>query len=213
MMDEALNLLRGTVAELRRDPIAVAIGLVPLVGLGMWGDLGGAEVLRLSFLVISVTSFMLQYLLTRRAMRAGGLLPGDAPGKVAAFFGLCFLSNLGILLGFVLLIVPGIWLYARWLAAGPILFAEDMTVSEALAASAERTRPLLGAIVGATCIVYLPFLIALITSIVGEEATILSVGASLAINLGLTVSQIAGWYLAVAIYRALRPQPLADVFA
>ncbi|KQM42695.1 hypothetical protein ASE57_11075 [Sphingomonas sp. Leaf11] len=213
MIGDALHLVRDTVEEMRRDPVAMVGGLVPLVALSMWGDLGGADVMPLSFLAISITSFILQYVLTRRAMRAGGLLTADMPGNVGGFFGLCFLSNLGILLGFTLFIVPGIWIYARWIASGPILFAEQATVGEALANSAERTRSLLGAIVGATAILYMPFVAGLAASMMSDEATILSPAVSLAINIGLIGSQIAGWYLAVAIYRALQPQPLAEVFA
>lgn len=212
-MDEVLRLLRGTAAALRRDPVAAAIGLVPLVAFGMWEDLGGAEVMGLSFLALSVVSFIAQYVLTRRAMRAGDLLPADAPGNVGGLFGLCFLSNIGILLGFTLLIVPGIWLYARWLASGPILLAEEATVGEALAKSAEWSRALLWAIVGATGLLYLPFVTGLIVSVVADEATIESPAVSLAINIGLAVSQLAGWYLAVAVYREIRSQPIAEVFA
>lgn len=212
-MEKVFELLRATVAEFGRDPVVAAIGMLLLVVLGVWGDLAGAEVMRLSFLSISVTSFILQYVLTRRTMRKGGLLAVDAQGNVSGFFGLCFLANLGILLGFTLLIVPGIWLYARWIASGPVLFAEDMSISEALASSAERTRPMLDAIIGVTCIVHLPFVAGIIASVVAEEASMLSIGVSTATNIGMSVSQLAGWYLAVAIYRAVQPQPLADVFA
>lgn len=212
-MVETLNLLGGTAAELRRDPVAAGAALIPLVGLGMWGDQGGEGAIRLTFFATSIVSFILQYGLTRRAMRAGGLLAVDAPGNVGAMFLLNLVSNLGILLGFLLLIVPGIWLSARWSAAVPILFAEEPRSSEAMAVSAVRTRPMLLPIVAAFAILYAPFLLALIASILLPEGELVSPAISLAINLALSISQIAGWYLAISIYRATRPEPVEAVFA
>jgi hypothetical protein len=213
MIEEAKSLLHGMTVELRRDPIAAAIGVVPVVALGMLGDLGGKGMLPLSFFGASVTSFALHYILTRRAMRAGGLLATDAPGNVGGLFLLNLVSSLGISLGFILLIVPGVWLYARWIAAVPILFAEEMTPSQAMAVSASRTRPLLGPIILAVAILYVPFVAAFIASIALPEEVLVVTGVSLAINSGITISQVASWYMAIAAYRAIRPEPVAAVFA
>lgn len=213
MVQRASDLVLGAIDELRRDPGAVAIACVLLIVIGTLSDLGGDEMLLLSILASEVVAFVLQYALTRRAMRAGGLPTKMAPGDVGGFFGLCFLSNLAILLGFILLIVPGVWLYARWLAAVPILFAEGKGVSEALATSAARTRSLLRPIIFAAGFVYVPYLGALGVDAVLFELATVSTGALVIINIGLTVSQIAGWYLAIAIYRATRPEPVEAVFA
>ena len=213
MITQAFDLLRGMIAELRRDPVAATIGIVPLIALGIWGDLGGAGMMGLSFLATSVASFVLHYMLTRRAMRAGGLLSVDAPGDVSGLFLVNLVSNLGITLGFVLLIVPGIWLFARWFAAVPILFAESKTPAEAMAASAARTRPVLGPIILAVAIAYVPGVTALVASIALPEDGSVSPGMSFAINFGLTISQVAGWYIAIATYRAVQPEPIEAVFA
>lgn len=213
MIETAGDLLRGMIVEARRDPVMIAMAIVFTTVLAMLGDLGGAAMMPVSFLAIAVAAFVLQYVLTRRAMRAGGLLADDAPGNVGAFFGLGLLSGLGILLGITLLILPGIWLYARWLAATPILFADDIGVTEALATSVERTRPLLWPIIVAAGIVNVPYVLAMAATFLLPEQAQVAVGPSLAINLGLNGSQIAAWYLAIAIYRAIRPEPVEAVFA
>ncbi|KQM87325.1 hypothetical protein ASE67_06300 [Sphingomonas sp. Leaf23] len=213
MIGDAVELLRGTAVELRRDPVAAVVGLVPLIALGMWGDLGGAGIMPLSFFAASIASFVLHYVLTRRAMRAGGLLAKDASGDVSGLFLLNLVSNLATALGFVLLILPGIWLLARWLAAVPILFAEKTTPSEAMAASAARTRPLLVPIILAVVALYAPSIAALVASIALPEADIISPGMSFVINFASTISQLAGWYMAIATYRAVQPEPVEAVFA
>jgi hypothetical protein len=55
-------------------------------------------------------------------------------------FGIGFLSNLGIVLGLVLLIVPGLILWARWSAAAPAGVAEDRGVGESMDRSARLTE-------------------------------------------------------------------------
>ena len=50
------------------------------------------------------------------------------------------LTGLGIVVGLLLLIAPGLYLVGRWFMAAPILFAEDSSVSEAMQASWERTE-------------------------------------------------------------------------
>ncbi len=213
MIKAAGSLLHGMIVELRRDPIAAAIGGGALTALSMLGDMGGADMMRLSFFAASIATFALHYTLTRRAMRAGGLLAIDAPGDVGGLFLLSLVSNLGILLGLVLLIVPGVWLYARWFAAAPILFAEETTSAEAMAASAARTRPMLGPIILAVAILYVPFAAAFVASTALPEEALVTTGVSLAINVGITISQVAGWYMAIAAYRAVRPEPVEAVFA
>jgi hypothetical protein len=54
--------------------------------------------------------------------------------------GVNFLSGIGILLGLVLLIVPGIYLIAIWSLALPALMAEDLSVSESLSRSKALTE-------------------------------------------------------------------------
>ena len=60
--------------------------------------------------------------------------------RIGSMFGVGLLSGLGIGLGLVLLILPGVYLAGRWFLAVPILLAEDMSVSDALSQSWERTE-------------------------------------------------------------------------
>jgi hypothetical protein len=55
-------------------------------------------------------------------------------------FGIGFLSNLGIILGLILLVVPGLILWARWSAAGPAGIGEKRPVGDAMKRSAQLTE-------------------------------------------------------------------------
>jgi len=61
--------------------------------------------------------------------------------------------------------------------------------------------------------VNLPYLLAKGTLRLRPDPVPMTVGPSLAINAGLNVSQVAAWYLAIALYRATRPEPVETAFA
>jgi hypothetical protein len=71
---------------------------------------------------------------TFRACLAGGF------GKLVPLLGLSFVMVIGLLIGFVLLTIPGIMLTIMWSVAAPALVAEDLGILAALARSSELTR-------------------------------------------------------------------------
>jgi len=137
-------------------------------------------------------------------------------------FGVCLLSNLGIILGLILLIVPGVFLAIRWFAAVPAVIGEDVSVTGALAESWSKTKDHGSAIFGAMVVIYLLFLIAMWLAIgitasmgeggIGQSAT---TGLSVAINVLTSLAAVVGWHAAIAFWelRAPATPALVEVFA
>ncbi len=208
------GLLHAALREGLRDPVMAAVALIVLAGTGAAMDILDDANVVLPTLLLFVASFGLQYVLIRRAMRLGGLLATAAPGAIATFFGLLFVSSIAIGLGFVLLILPGVWLYARWLASVPILFAKpDCGVIEAMDESTRRSRPLMPRLLLASVLIHLPFVASLLISelIYGDVQP--DIATAILTRIADSGAQILGWYLAVAVYRATQPEPLDAVFA
>lgn len=213
MTNDVSRLLAQTGRTIGQDPVAAAIALILLSGVGIAFDMAPPEVMALAIFGTSIAGFAAQYILTRRVMRRDGLLMAGAAGAVAAMFGLGIVSNLAIGLGFLLLVVPGWWLAARWIAAVPVLFAEEPGVMAALDISAARMRPMVPAAMVAILIVYLPFVVATGLFILeGEGQVATSAAESVPANLAMSVSQVGAWYLAVAAYRLTRPESIDAVF-
>lgn len=213
MMNDVSRLLAQTGRTIGQDPVAAAIALILLSGVGIAFDMAPPEVMALAIFGTSIAGFAAQYILTRRVMRRDGLLMAGAAGAVAAMFGLGIVSNLAIGLGFLLLVVPGWWLAARWIAAVPVLFAEEPGVMAALDISAARMRPMVPAAMVAILIIYLPFVVATGLFILeGEGQVATSAAESVPANLAMSVSQVGAWYLAVAAYRLTRPESIDAVF-
>lgn len=76
-----------------------------------------------------------------------GVLAKAGPRSFARVFGISFLAGLAILLGLILLVVPGLILWARWVAAIPASVVEDRPVSRSMDRSAKLTKGQRGRIV------------------------------------------------------------------
>ena len=74
-------------------------------------------------------------------------------------FGVGLLSGLGIVLGFVLLIVPGLFLMTAWSAAGAMRVAEGVNASEALGRSHRLTKGARWPIFGLVLLLSISFLV------------------------------------------------------
>jgi uncharacterized membrane protein len=119
---------------------AILFGVGMVIDLSLSPDLSAAMQFLLSFLTLYV-----QLLLVCIALRALDLLPPGADprrptlGRFPAAFVLAFISGLAIFAGLVLLVLPGLVLWARWFAALPALVAEDRRAGSALRRSWELT--------------------------------------------------------------------------
>lgn len=71
---------------------------------------------------------------------AGVRLAGPGTWRLGSLFVLSLLASLGILLGLVLLILPGLYLAGRWFVAAPAMLAEGQSASQGLSRSGELMR-------------------------------------------------------------------------
>jgi len=131
-----------------------------------------------------------------------------------AFFGVNFLAGLCIVLGMILLIVPGLILAARWSAANAALLAEGDGVSAALRRSWHMTGPSLWPIIGIQLLIFVPALVVAFGALLALDAA-MPIAASAIMYVVLFAASTFSWAAGVAIYSLLRPETdtLAEVFA
>lgn len=153
-----------------------------------------------------------EYALIIMALTGLGLRGGNA--GFGAFFGINFLAGLGILLGMILLIVPGLILAARWSAANAALLAEGEGVNAALSRSWDMTRPSLWPIIGTQLVIFVPALVIAFSALFALNAA-MPIAANAVMYLVLFAASTLSWLAGVAIYALLRPatDELAEVFA
>jgi hypothetical protein len=137
--------------------------------------------------------------------------------RYGAMFIAGLLGGLGTLVGFVLLIVPGLFLIAAWSVTTPFIVIEDKSGTAALGASwrataASRVSIMLVVLLG---IALLGVGFAGLFLFTGLSENALGVAGTIYVNLLATAVTVAGWVLAVAVYRLVVPYSggFREVFA
>jgi len=152
----------------------------------------GGELLR------SVIGMICAYFLIVAMVRRTGLRTRTDEDAFLPYLGLSILSTLGIMLGMIALILPGIFIMARWMLAQPLLIARGAGVKEALGESWDRTRGSEFLIIGVAVTLLLPLIaVGIAVSVFLEADTMPRIIISQAASSSATVVFTA---LAVALY-------------
>jgi uncharacterized membrane protein len=204
--------LRRTLDLVRQNWLLAGFAVIFLGGLGVAAETSERFSPLLTWLFVPA-SLIVQIAVTSAALRRAGF-GGATRSRMMGMMGVSLLSTAGILLGLVLLIVPGLFVAARWAIAVPIMLEEDAGPGEALRTSWERTQGQVPTIFAALAAIYGPTYAGLIGFGILTEDAVLSVGQSVCFNLGMELGFVIGWHAAVAIYAPLtRGTDLAGVFA
>jgi hypothetical protein len=127
-------------------------------------------------------------------------------------FGISILTTLAVLLGGLLLVIPGIFLLIRWWIAVPVALDRDIGVTEAMRESWELTAPHWAAILGLFLVIlaFIAIPVAGLFFLGGLDAETTSLPMSLAMNAVLYVGTMTGTVSTVAAYRTIH-QPVAEL--
>lgn len=136
IMSTSLQAVRLKLGDLLA--VGVFFILAPQVALGFAPQYPDPEFAAWNFLAVlpSLVFDGAACLIVHGALTGGGLSATDAIRNAALRFGALFLislvSGLAIVIGLVLLLVPGLYLATGWLAAIPLMMLEQTTATEAL---------------------------------------------------------------------------------
>lgn len=150
-------------------------------------------------LLLLVVTVVASYLLLARYLESVGRLP-DRSTRIWAYVGMSILSTLAVVLGLVLLIVPGIILLVRWSAASGFLVGSRTGVVEALEQSWNATRGHSWPIFGAALVLFL--LLAIAAGVIGGIAGVTGSDLAIAIVSGFAEAfgNAASLAFAIGVY-------------
>jgi hypothetical protein len=162
----------------------------------------------------AIGAVIAHYYLIATALNRLGLRKPGTPNRFWDLWGLLILSGFCVLWGFAALIVPGLYINARWAAAGPLLVSGDSQVGAALDKSWAMSRPSAWAIVATWLMIYVPIVLAGVV-LAGILEFSFPVFARPVVQLFLSSGAVTIWLMGVAVYSLLRPPTarLAEVFA
>lgn len=212
-IDTAL-IVREAFALIGANPMPTLGALAALVAASTAVDVFASNAGGLNF-GIALAAMFAQFGVTRAGLGAAGLLAEGMPVRAGSFVGALILTGLGIMIGFVFLILPGIYLWVRWSLVAPLIAGEGMRAGEAISESWARTQGLVGPISAALLIFSVPVMLFIVTLAFHSEYEAPPIGLALISNLLAYSSQALGWNCAVAIHALIQPpsNDLEEVFA
>ena len=210
------TILHEWFSVLLENAVLLAVATLLIIALSQICDMTGDS--RLStFMGVPVGVFG-QYYLVETMLGRQGAGPRGGKRHFASLFVASLLGSLGVIAGFVLLIVPGLYLAARWIAATPFIVDQETGGIASLKASWAATSEMAWSIVLAMVIGFAPLaLIALgagiMVGLTGMEAN--HTITLLVNNIWSSCLIVLGWTLSVAVYRLIKPASgqLEAVFA
>ena len=165
-------------------------------------------------LAVAVVTIIAAYFLIAQLLQSRGRLKSRET-RIWAYIGMSILSVLGLILGFLLLIVPGIILMVRWSAASGFLIGARSGVTESLGNSWEATRGHSWPIFFTGLVLFLG--LAIFGAVLGGIAGVLGIDALTAIVSGAVEALANAIFIAmgIAVYCLVADdsEQTADVFA
>jgi hypothetical protein len=211
--------VRESVAIIRLDLRGFAVVFAVLFTAGTAFDYGSSvnfSGLAGFNLLYGIVAICAQAWVTRRSLRLVGITPMADGLRIWAFVGMGILSGLGIIVGTIALILPGIYLAGRWYLAAPFLLADNVSATDALTRSWHATeRDWLAASLLAVCIVTVQLAPIIVSELV-RGVLPLSWPMIIAVNLVAEAAHLFAFVAPVALYNIIvqqrRPSD-AEVFS
>lgn len=177
------------------SPLLLWVGVGgPAEGLGADARIQGLVSSFLSFILTGAVTFLVLRQLAGERVGFGKALAAAAE-RFFAIFGASLLSGLATLLGFVLLVVPGLMALSAFFVAVPVAVVERPGASDSLSRSAALTQGCRWHVLGAVLVLYL-----LVAVAAGAAAALgeLGLGERAAALLAEVAGALASSILAVA---------------
>lgn len=199
---------RLSVGQIIGATFALILGDLPIVLLMLAGISAAATTIDVTAPsagnVLNIPVLVLQYYLIRHLIDRQGLRSAHRLGGFGSFFVVGLITGLAILLGCLLLILPGLYLSSRWAMVDAAVVGENRGFSDAMRRSRDASEgnvlPIALAIltISVPMIVGLALMLAIDSPL--ERSAIYALGFSAILNFLLYLSQICIWYLGVALY-------------
>ena len=214
-------LLRQTWVVASAAPVAALGYVAAITALRAYSELALSASPGASF-VIGIVDFVAGFILFVAMLRAFGLRGDGEGGGFGVYFVVSLLGGLGTLLGFLLLIVPGVILMVRWTPGFAVGLSEDVGGTDALTKAWRMTEGQFWPIFACLLVGIVPMAVFGValgggTALLGlsDYETPATVVESVVVNAAISAYSAYSTALSIAAYWMLRDeQPgLSEVFA
>lgn len=201
------DLWAETVDAIRSDLGHCAAFAAGLIVVGMASDLmlpasvAAGTIASLIVTLFGQSHLIRRYLERKDMARASSLVQG----RYATIFGISLLTGLGIFAGIILLVLPGLFLAARWFVSVPAMFAEDGHITESISSSWHMTQPHYLPIIALILLIFTPvFAVIIFTLLATNPDLAITPLESFIVNVAIAITTVAGWMASVSTYRIIK---------
>lgn len=201
------DLWQATVEAIRSDFVYFVGFIVALTAIWVANDILMPDSLTLGSIGSAIITIVGQSVMIRRHLQRAGISSAAslADGRYIAVFGISFLTGLGILAGIILLVIPGLFLAARWFLSVPAMFAENSGVTEGIGSSWRASEAHFFQLLTLMLLTAVPMLIVFVFLWVETNPEQpLNLVESFLGNLAVAVTTVTGWLAAVSSYHVIK---------
>jgi|GEM_PF-987553 len=211
-MDRGTSMERRlSVGQIIGATFALMLGDLPIVLLMITGISAAATIIDVTAPsagnILNIPVLVVQYYLIRHLIDRQGLRSADRLGGFGSFFVVGVITGLAILLGCLLLILPGLYLGARLAMVDAAVVGENRGFSDAMRRSWDASEGNVLSIALAVLTISVPMILGLAllfaVGVSADDVAVNTLGFSVVFNVLLYASQICFWYLGVALYELL----------
>lgn len=162
-------------------------------------------------LLTVVISVVASYLLLNTMIRRTGLLSRTREDVFLTYFGLAILSALAIMVGMILLVIPALFLMARWSIAQPLVVARGDGVKQAFGESWQKTSGSEFQIIVAVLVLVIPLTaISVLCGLLLDKGSVVAIVVAQIAQSGASVASVS---MGVALYGMIVGVPKAAAAA
>jgi hypothetical protein len=198
----AATILKKAASNALADPLWVIVTFLFLTVPAIWATLNLPEhqATRLSTF-LGLAGLVPQVLLTERALWRLGLMQvdyGKRPSFLPRAFGQSFVAGAAIILGLVLVVIPGLVLLARWSVSLPAMIARNEGIMDSLGSSWQLTANRFWLCLSSILLCWIP-LVGLVVVVFYTAAFPLLLESVVTETL-LSIAILLSWFTSVALY-------------
>jgi hypothetical protein len=202
----------GRLAALSRIESLGLLIILVLLGTLIDGQLVPEVTADLIAFAVAIANVAVQHRLIRLALRAGGRT------QLGSHFGRFFLLNIALtivlLLGFALLVVPGLILSARLMASGPALIDGDLSVRESIEESWRETATIFWPLLLLVALLWVPSTALFAMAMALQLTSGSLVADAVLLNILFNAALIFSCFVAAAVHlRSAGGHGVAEIFA
>lgn len=190
--------------------------IIGVAAIGVLVDVLGPDAVAASGIGFVILTLVGQAMVTQKILSSSGVVVHATSLRLGTVFLIGLITSMGVGLGLILLLLPGIYLLARWSLSVPALLTTNGSAMDAIGKSWEMTHLHALPLSIMFFVIYIPTngIGTLVNWVGTDNSGVTALGPSVIANLLIELGAVTAWFACAAAYIELggRRNQIADIF-